>query len=101
MCQLTRFDRVWLRNRLLNRLTGRAFPAERFHGYRVYRGYQHGPALAAVIADFKPDALVVAGGAPAAFELAPLCRATGVPTYFYFHELVQVRLLTSYQQLDG
>src|SRR5579871_6606429 len=101
MCAITKYDGTWLRNRVASRISGRLFPADSFRGTRVYRGYQHQQGLGEVIADFRPDVLVVAGGADWAFDLAAAARATGVPTHFYFHELVALRRLTRPELLDG
>jgi len=101
MCQIAKHDTLWVRNRLRSRLTGRAFPADDYRGTRVYRGYQHASALPEVLADFRPEVLVVAGGADWAFELAAACAATGVRTAFYFHELVALRRLGQPALLDG
>jgi len=98
---LRRRDRLCLANRLVNRLTHRAFPSSDFHGTRVYRGYGPQNALAEVLADFRPDHLVVAGGSDWAFALAAQCARTGIPTAFYFHELVSVRKLTDFTSLEG
>src|SRR5262249_40404554 len=91
MSQLGRRARLWLANRLMSRLTHRAFPSSTFHGTRVYRGYSPQGALAEVIAEFRPDHFVVPSGSDWAFALAAQCARTGVPTTFYFHELVSVR----------
>jgi glycosyltransferase involved in cell wall biosynthesis len=101
MCELGRHDRVWLTNRIKSRLTQRTFPPDRFQGTRVYRGYGPQTALAEVISDFRPDDLVVPGGSDGAFSLAHQCAATGVPTVFYFHELVSVRKLSDFSALEG
>lgn len=101
MSELAGRDRIWLANRLVSRLTHRAFPSSDFHGTRVYRGYGPQRALAEVIADFRPDNCVVPSGSDWAFALAAQCARTGVPTAFYFHELVSVRKLTDFTPLDG
>jgi glycosyltransferase involved in cell wall biosynthesis len=101
MCELRRLDRVWLANRIMSRLTRRTFPPDRFQGTRVYRGYGPQTALAEVIGDFRPDDLVVPGGSDGAFALAHQCATTGVPTVFYFHELVSVRKLSDFSALEG
>src|SRR3974390_1949098 len=41
MCGLSKYDVTWLRNRIVGRLTGRAFPRERYRGSSVYRGWLH------------------------------------------------------------
>ncbi len=91
MAQIKKYDRLWLRNRLKSRLTHRRFPVDSYRGTRVYRGYEHAHALPEVLADFRPDVLVIAGGPPHAFHLAKECVRTGLRTAFYFHELVAVR----------
>ena len=87
MSQIGRGDALWFRNRLKSYLSGRLFPRGDYRGMPVYRGYGHQTGLAAVIADFRPDALVVSGGADESFQLVIQCRGTGLPTVFYFHEL--------------
>ncbi|MBV9696173.1 MAG: glycosyltransferase [Gammaproteobacteria bacterium] len=99
MSSINKYDLIWLRNRIMSRLARRVFPVENFRGARVYRGYQHEQGLTEVIADFRPEVLVIAGGSPAAFDLAPLCAASGVRTFFYFHELVQVLKLPNFDCL--
>jgi len=101
MSELGRGDRVWLANRVMSRLTQRAFPSSVFHGTRVYRGYGPQSALAEVTADFRPEDLVVPGGSDWAYTLAAQCARTGIRTAFYFHELVSVRKLTDFTTLDG
>jgi glycosyltransferase involved in cell wall biosynthesis len=91
MCHLARHDWLWARNRIASRLHGIAFPADEYRGTRVYRGYEHAPALAEVLADFRPERLVIMGGSERSFELAQRCLLTGVRTLFYFHELVALR----------
>ena len=101
MCQIGRHDGIWLLNRLLSRLTGRAFPRGQYRGMPVYRGYDHGRGLDEVVGDFRPEALVVAGGANESFELAAQCARTGIRTVFYFHELNTLRRLKAPVLLDG
>lgn len=101
MCQIGKYDWTWFKNRVKSRLTRRGFPPERFRGGRVYRGYEHDKSLQEVVDDFAPDALVIAGGALASFELTPPCVATGVPTHFYFHELSQIMKLQDFSCLAG
>jgi glycosyltransferase involved in cell wall biosynthesis len=91
MCHLARHDWLWTRNRLTSRLRGLAFPADNYRGTRVYRGYAHGPGLPEVLADFRPERLVIMGGSERSFELAQHCLDSGVRTLFYFHELVALR----------
>lgn len=91
MCKIAQYDRLWLRNRLLNRLTGRAFPRDSYEGIPVYRGHGHLGGLPQVIEDFRPDALVVAGGSEDTFEFARACVCTGLPSFLYFHELRGLR----------
>jgi glycosyltransferase involved in cell wall biosynthesis len=91
MCQIKKYDGLWLRNRLMSRLRHRRFPVDSYRGTRVYRGYEHARALAEVLADFRPDVLVIAGGPPVSFVLASECVRAGLRTAFYFHELVAVR----------
>lgn len=101
MCQIDKFDLLWVRNRIKSRLSHRHFPIDIFRGGRVYRGYEHHRGLEEVVRDFRPDALVIAGGAQASFELAPLCAATGVPSHLYFHELSQVLQLSDFSCLKA
>ncbi len=91
MCQIHKYDRLWLRNRLMSRLRGRRFPADSYRGTRVYRGHEHASALPEVLADFRPDVLVIAGGPHNSFDLATECVRTGLRTVFYFLELVALR----------
>jgi glycosyltransferase involved in cell wall biosynthesis len=97
MCQIRKYDRLWLRNRLYSRLTRRYFPVDLYRGTQVYRGYDPARALPEVIADFRPDVLVIAGGSHGSFELAGECVRTGVPTVFYFHELIALREHPAYR----
>jgi len=101
MCQLARHDWLWARNRLASRLRGLAFPADEYRGARVYRGYDHASALAEVLADFRPERLVIMGGSERSFELAERCLESGVRTLFYFHELVALRRDPGHSVPDG
>ena len=101
MCQIWKHDPIWLRNRLANRLTGRAFPRGQYRGTLVYRGYQHKSALDEVIADFRPDALVVASGHEDSFELAAQCARSRLPSAIYFHDVKSLRELDSPKRLAG
>jgi len=100
ICELGRHGGVWLTNRIASRLSRRTFPRSSYRGTTVYRGFDPALGLPEVVADFKPDALVVQGS-ETAFALAAECRLTGVPTAFYFHELVSARKRTDFSQLDG
>ncbi len=91
MCQIEKRGTLWLRNRLANRLTGRAFPADRYRGVTVYRGYEHDRGLGEVARRFRAEVLVIAGGSRQSFDLVPPCLASGLPTRFYFHELIELR----------
>lgn len=91
MCSIGRADLLWVRNRLTSRLTGRLYPRDSYAGVPVYRGHLEREGLPQVIEDFRPDALVVAGGSEASFELAPVCVRTGLPSFLYFHELRGLR----------
>jgi glycosyltransferase involved in cell wall biosynthesis len=99
MCQIGKYDAIWLRNRIANRLTGRSFPSERYRGTLVYRGYGHRTGLAEVIGDFRPDAMVISSGHDDSFELAAHCASTGLPSLFYFHELTTLRRLAKRELL--
>jgi glycosyltransferase involved in cell wall biosynthesis len=101
MCQIRKYDRLWLRNRLYSRLTRRCFPVDLYRGTQVYRGYDPVRALPEVLADFRPDVLVIAGGSHSSFELAGECVRTGVPTAFYFHELIALREHPAYRVPEG
>jgi glycosyltransferase involved in cell wall biosynthesis len=101
MSQIGRGDAIWFFNRLKSYLTGRLFPRGDYRGMPVYRGYGHKTGLGPVIADFRPDALVVSGGADESFELVVQCRGTGLPTVFYFHELNTLRRLKTPALLEG
>lgn len=78
---------LWLRNRLLARLTGRAFLRDRCAGVDAYRGWDIERGLPEVLARFRPDAVVVQGSTADAFDTARLCLRHGVPTFFYVHDL--------------
>lgn len=101
MCQVGRHDSIWLYNRLKSRLTRRAFPRTSYRGLPVYRGYLHHQAMHEVVEDFRPDAIIVSGGADESFEVSPYCTETGVRCAFYFHELNTLRRLEKPQLLDG
>jgi glycosyltransferase involved in cell wall biosynthesis len=91
MAQIKKYDSLWLRNRVRSRLLQRRFPVDSYRGTRVYRGYEHARALPGVLADFRPEVLVIAGGPHDSFHLASDCVCTGVRTVFYCHALIAVR----------
>ena len=101
MCQIKKYDRLWLHNRLSSHLTRRCFPVDTYRGTQVYRGYDHVRGLPEVLADFRPDALVIAGGSHGSFALAAECVRTGIRTAFYFHELIALREHPAYRVPDG
>jgi glycosyltransferase involved in cell wall biosynthesis len=97
MCQIRKYDRLWLRNRLTSRLLRRRFPVDTYRGTRVYRGHEHASALPEVLADFSPDVLVIAGGPHNSFDLATACVRSGLRTVFYFQELVALHQNPQYR----
>jgi glycosyltransferase involved in cell wall biosynthesis len=101
LCGLVRGDRTWLRNRLVNRLTRRPFPREQYQGMPVYRGYDPRFGLDAVLEDFRPDGLVIAGGTNESFELAARSAASGLYALYYFHDLETLRRLKTPELLAG
>lgn len=101
MCAIEKRDAIWLRNRIANRLTRRQFPSERYRGTLVYRGHHDARGLLEVVNDFTPDALVVAGGAVDSLELAARCADTGIPSFYYFHELACARRFGGRWPLSG
>ena len=101
MCQIKKYDQLWMRNRLSSRLTRRYFPVDLYRGTRVYRGYDPVRALPEVLADFRPDVLVIAGGSHSSFDLAGVCVRLGVRTAFYFHELIALREHPAYRVPEG
>jgi glycosyltransferase involved in cell wall biosynthesis len=101
MCGIGKRDTIWLRNRIVGRLTGRQFPSERYRGTLVYRGYHHSRGLPEVVNDFAPDALVIASGSEESLELVAQCADTGIPSFYYFHNLALVRRLGDGRRLSG
>jgi glycosyltransferase involved in cell wall biosynthesis len=101
MCGMNRGDAAWLRNRLIAKVSGRAFPQERYRGTRVYRGYDLGSGLDEVLADFAPDALVIAGNSAVSFQLAAQAARSRLPCVYYAHDIKTLRTLSTPELLDG
>jgi glycosyltransferase involved in cell wall biosynthesis len=101
MCGMNRHDAVWLRNRLRAKVSGRAFPQERYRGTRVYRGYDLSTGLGEVLGDFAPDALVIAGNSAISFPLAAQAAGSGLPCAYYAHDIKTLRNLSNPELLDG
>src|SRR5215469_11678292 len=101
MCGIETRDAVWLRNRIVSRLSGRAFPADRYRGSLVYRGYDSRRNFDEVISDFRPDAVLINGGHMNAFEQAALAVRRHIRAAYYCHDLTTLRALKSPALLDG
>jgi glycosyltransferase involved in cell wall biosynthesis len=101
MCGMNRSDAVWLRNRLVAKVSGRAFPRERYRGTLVYRGYDLSSALGEVLGDFAPEALVIAGNSAISFQFAAQAARSRLPCVYYAHDIKTLRNLHSPELLDG
>jgi glycosyltransferase involved in cell wall biosynthesis len=101
MCGMNRHDAVWLRNRLLAKASGRAFPRQQYRGTLVYRGYDLSSGLEEVLADFAPDALVIAGNSVMSFQLAAQAARGSLPCAYYAHDIKTLRNLRSPELLIG
>jgi glycosyltransferase involved in cell wall biosynthesis len=101
MCGLNKHDAVWMRNRVIAKICGHEFPPQRYGGSLVYRGYDPMSGLSQVLADFAPDALVIAGNTAVSFELAAHAARSGLPCAYYFHDIKTLRNLQAPQLLDG
>jgi hypothetical protein len=91
MCQIGKYDAVWLRNRITKGLTGRSFPRAFYGGGVAYRGYDHSSALSEVLADFCPDGSVITRGSDESFEFGKQGARTWLPTVFHLHDLATLR----------
>ncbi len=101
MCGMTRHGAAWLRNRLIAKLSGRAFPQEHYRGTLIYRGYDLSSGLDEVLATFAPDALVIAGNSAVSFQLAAQAARSGLPCVYYAHDIKTLRDLSNPELLDG
>ena len=101
MSGLVRGDTTWLRTRIKSRLKRRGFPPGQYLGSPVYRGYDPRAGLEEVLADFRPDGLVIAGGTHESFDLAAQCVRTGLYGLYYFHDLETLRRLKTPDSLAG
>jgi glycosyltransferase involved in cell wall biosynthesis len=102
MSGINRSGWVWLRNSIARRLTRALFPRDTYRGMCVYRGYDHSAGFGEVIADFRPDAIVVSGGTDGTLPMAAkLLAQYAVPTFHYFHDIASVRRLSKPPNLTG
>jgi glycosyltransferase involved in cell wall biosynthesis len=101
MCGLSRGDATWLRNRLIAKVSGRAFAQERYRRTLVYRGYEPSSGLDEVLAHFAPDALVIAGNSAVSFQLAAQAARSRLPCVYYAHDIKTLRNLGNPGLLDG
>jgi glycosyltransferase involved in cell wall biosynthesis len=101
MCGIEKYDALWLRNRIVSRLSGRAFPADRYRGSLVYRGYDTRRNFDEVVADFRPDAVVTNGGNMDAFEQAAVVARRHIPAAYYCHDVTTLLALKSPALLEG
>jgi glycosyltransferase involved in cell wall biosynthesis len=70
--------------RLRSKLLRDPCPVDRFLGYPTWRSYDSIPHMGRVVECFRPDTLVIQGGAE--FDRMLLaCLATGLPTVCYLH----------------
>ena len=84
LCGLAGVGLAGISARLRSKLLRDPCPVDRGLGYPTWRSYDSIPHVGGVAASFKPDVLVVQGGA----DFAPLvrtCLATGLPTVCYLH----------------
>src|SRR5688500_16833371 len=59
MAELMQGNALWVRNRIVAKLTGKAFVQDRIPGYPVYRGWCVERHAKEVVQHFKPDIIVV------------------------------------------
>lgn len=82
LCDLDPVGRLMWQNRVKKFISRFDFPADRYPGYRVYRGWNARQGLPQVVAKFSPDVMVVVGVAPGAVDLGARALATGLPVVY-------------------
>lgn len=64
MSELLAGDLLWLKNRIISKVSGKRFVCDHVAGYPVYRGWNVEMHVTQVADDFKPDIIVVQAGQP-------------------------------------
>lgn len=82
-------DGQWLYrwNRLRSRLQRHRFPSDRLHGIAIYRGWDIARSIDELVQRERPDAIVVQGSHYNAYEIAASSVQSGLPTFYYTHDL--------------
>lgn len=84
LCGLAGIGWVGLSARLKMKLLGQTAPRDSVLGYSCWRSWNSVADVAHVVRAFRPDAIVIQGGAD--FDpLLKACLATGLPTCCYLH----------------
>ncbi|MDD5273246.1 MAG: glycosyltransferase [Methylovulum sp.] len=78
-------DLIWLKNRIKNKLSGQACPADYGFGYPVYRGWDPVNGVKEVCASFRPDIAVALAGKP--LLLADAFLHNSIKTVVYLQDV--------------
>lgn len=82
---LSRYDKVWLLNRLKAKLQNKLMPSDNIVGYPVFRGWDFKTGLQEVLDDFQPDCVVTQAG-----ENIPIIKyldKIGMKTFVYLRDV--------------
>ncbi len=78
---------LWLKNRIVGKITKRDFPKDNYQGIPVYRGWSSIRGLQEVTQQESPDVIIVQGGGYNAYEIAAEATRLGFKTFFYTHDI--------------
>ena len=85
ICSIKEYDKVWLKNRILSKISGNEFIVDQFSGYQVYRGWNVKQGIDEVVNSFRPDVAIVQAGRP--FELVNKFSQIKLPVVLYARDV--------------